>query len=199
MPETGADFTENKGVRSELLDRHSLPPGEDVVRRNNQHHSVAGEMVELQMGVLGLSANQTEAHLPPFNLCHHRHAVANCGMNSDVRVLFSEDREQGREKMLPGDGAGGDEQFPREGRFMSRDVPKCRSVKVENLLGEVIEALAVLRKQHPTALPLEEGFAETFFKGLDTETDRRLRHAERPGRAGETVQLSSLREGFQIG
>ena len=77
-------------MAEELLHRHLLPPREGVARRDNQRHPVTGEVAELQMRVVGLATHEPEADRAALHLSHHGHAVADRGVDADVRVLPAE-------------------------------------------------------------------------------------------------------------
>src|SRR5438552_18790148 len=70
VAQPGADFPQDEGMAEELLHRHLFPPEEGVARRDDQHHAVAGEVAELQMGVVGLATHDPEADLAAFPLTH---------------------------------------------------------------------------------------------------------------------------------
>jgi hypothetical protein len=116
-----------------------------------------------------------------------------------MRVLLAEDRKQGRKKVFSGDGTRSEEKFTGERGFVAGDFPASFPVEVENPLGVLVEFLTRSGKKNPATFPLEERFAEFLFESLNTLTDCCLTQVERLRRPGEVAQLSSLREGFEIG
>src|SRR5262249_42233901 len=159
--------------------RHLLPLTQDVARRDDQHHAVAGEIAEGQMGVVRLAADEPEADLAPLHLSHYSHAVADGGTDADVRVLLAEVRERGGGQVFSGNRTGGEEQFTRDRGVEAGKGSAGLPVEVQDSLGEVVELQARLGEQHSTALPPEQGRAEYFFEGVDALAYRRLGQVER--------------------
>jgi hypothetical protein len=185
--EPGADFPQDERVVWQLLHRHLLPLAQGVVRRDDKHHPVAGEVAELQTGFIDLAAHQPETDLPALHLSHHPHAVADGGANADVRVLLAEGRQQGWEQVLAGDRTGGEEQFTGDRGFMAGYFPASLPVQVEYPLSVIVEFMARFGEHNSSPLPLEQGRVECLFEGLHTLAERRLRQLERLRRPGEAA------------
>ena len=137
--------------------------------------------------------------LAPLHLTHDRRAVADGGVNTDMRVLLPEDRQQSRQKMFAGDRTGGEQEITGDRGRMAGDLLPCLPAQVEYSLGELVEFLAHLGERDAAAPPLEQRRPEGRLQHLNALAHRRLRQAERLPRPGEVAQLGGLAEGFQMG
>ena len=91
----------------------------------------------------------------PFHLTDHRHAVADGGANVNVGIPMAEDRQQSRKQMLAGDGTCRQEQFSGERCRPAGHIAPRVFMKVENVLGILVELSARVGKQDPAAAPMK--------------------------------------------
>src|SRR5438132_11685246 len=110
--------------------------------RDHQHHPVGSQFAELQMRVVCLPADETDADLAAFHLVNRFHTVADIGTDLDVRVLGAKSAEQRRKKLLAGNRAGGNGELTDDGRLVSGDFPPSLAVQVEYALSVGVKPLA---------------------------------------------------------
>jgi hypothetical protein len=186
VPQPRSRFPRDKRLSGEPAHGHGLLSGQGVALRDHENHPVGGEVANIQMAGVGLSAHQPNTHFAPLQLVDYARAVADGCPHADIRMQRTESREKGWQEAVAGNRTGGEGKFAcnrslAAGHFLVRF-----AVEVKDAAGILVQSATGVGQFDLSAGAAEQRHAEFAFECLDALADGSLRESEGAGGGGET-------------
>src|SRR5262245_60267794 len=157
-----------------------------MTRGDEKQERISANRTDLQGRFLGLLADEPECRPPLFDILDDRAAIRDRGSHMHLGMFRTERGEERREEALARYRACRDRQVTGDRWTEATQVAACLFVKIEDLAGELVEAMTgfgegnfsgpTVEERNPQ-LPFQRSDPLTHGRLSDTQVGRRSREA----------------------
>src|SRR5579871_2060433 len=153
----GTRLAQNERLAAKLRQRYPFAAAPRMSFGHHQHHVIACERPKLQVRAVGLAAHQPEMSLATLYLVKYDLAISHRHADAQVWVAVLKRWQQGRKKMLTGDGTRRKEEISTHWNPLAGDGRAGFRMQGKNPLGIGIEALCRRGGEHSASSTVEQG------------------------------------------